>query len=147
MTLRELSKRLKAQSITDHVRKLLSDIGVHECSVYSPPTTRWLQILKGLGMDNLSKISTCVTCYNSDSEVFDKIEARLKRDYKAVVSAVVDDAGYRKVFACGTGADQEPQLILLVNWYENSREEVKALYGESNDSEDPGDEEEGDPFA
>jgi hypothetical protein len=133
MTLREIAKRIKAQSITDRVRELMSDTGVQEYSIYSPPTARWQEILSGLGLKDL-KNTVCVTCYGTNSEVFEAIEKQLKKRYKAVVAVTVDELGFRKVFAAGNNPDKEPELTLCVNWYEGSREETKAMYGSSTDA-------------
>ena len=133
MTLREIAKRIKAQSITDRVRELMSDTGVQEYSIYSPPTARWKEILSGLGLKDL-KNTICVTCYGTNSEVFEAIEKQLKKRYKAVVAVTVDELGFRKVFAAGNNPDGEPELTLCVNWYEGSREETKAMYGSSTEA-------------
>jgi len=161
MTLRELSKRLKAQSITDRVRGLMRDIGVQECSIYSPPTARWQEILSGLGLKDL-KNTVCVTCYGTNGAVFEAIEKHLKKSHKAVVAFTVDEQGFRKIIAAGNNPDEEPALVLCVNWYEESKSVVKAMYGNSTESADSDDtatdandaddlgiefEESGDPFA
>ena len=160
MTLRELAQRLKKaqQSSTDIVRQILSSAEIAEFTVYSPPTSKWKSILEDLKLSNLANVAVCVTCYNSDSTVFEAIEAQLKKHYKVVTSATVDELGYRRLFGCGDGADKPPQLILCANYYETSREEVKSMYNQDSEGSDTtddtedidielGDEDIGDPFA
>jgi hypothetical protein len=132
MTLRDLVQRLKKASATDKVREIMSDAEIAEYTVYSPPTARWMKILQDLELGNLANVAVCVTCYNSDNTALEAIEAQLKKRYKAVVSATVDELGYRKLFACGDSADKPPQLILCANYYEASREEVKTMYGQDS---------------
>ena len=160
MTLRELAQRLKKaqQSSTDIVRQILSSAEIAEFTVYSPPTSKWESILEDLELSNLANVAVCVTCYNSDSTVFEAIEAQLKKHYKVVTSATVDELGYRRLFGCGDGADKPPQLFLCANYYETSREEVKSMYNQDSEGSDTtddtedidielGDEDIGDPFA
>jgi hypothetical protein len=134
MTLREIAKRIKAQSITDRVRELMSDTGVQEYSIYSPPTARWQEILSGLGLKD-QKNTVCVTCYGTNSEVFEAIEKQLNKRYKTVVAATVDELGFRKIVAAGNNPDEEPELTICINWYKGSREETQAMYGRSTNTE------------
>ena len=133
MTLRELAKRLsKAQSETDKVRQLVQAAEIAEFTVYSPPTSRWKTILDNMGLSDLANVAVCVTCYNSDNTAFEAIKTQLKGHYKVVTAATVDDLGYRMLFACGDSADKPPQLILCANYYEESRESVKAQFREED---------------
>ncbi len=137
MTLREIAQRLKkAQNgATDKVRQIVADAGIKEFTIYSPPTARWMQILQNLGLSDLANISVCMTCYRSNESSLEAIEAQLKKHYKAVLSSVVDELGYRRLFACGDSADKPPQLILCANYYEYPREEVKLRFRSEEDSD------------
>ena len=131
MTLRELAQRLKKASANDNdaVRQILSDSGIGEFTVYSP-TQRWKEILENLGLSELESRTVCVTCYAATPEVFDTIKATLKKKYKAVSNAQVDELGFRQIFIAGNNPDSEPQLLLLVNYYEEARDVVKSMYNE-----------------
>jgi hypothetical protein len=134
MTVREVIQRMKKQreaDVVEQVRALLGD-NLGECTVYRP-TSRWQSILETLEMNELERITACVTCYNTSDEIFSKIEAILKGRYKAVVSSTVDDLGYRRIFVAGPSADAEPSLLLCVNYYEDTRASVKAQFGNEDD--------------
>jgi len=135
MTLQQLVERLKAQKESDaveQVRTLLADV-LGEHTVYKP-TSRWQEILSNMGVENLKDKAVCVTCYGAGPDVFQTIKSTLKKKFKVVTGVEVDDLGYRQIIIAGKSSDTEPQLILLVNYYEEPREEVKAMYGNYNDA-------------
>ena len=137
MTMRELMQRMKKQreaDVVEQVRTLLGD-NLGEITVYRP-TSKWQSILEELGLKELGNITACATCYSADESVFGKVEALLKKRYKAVVSWSVDDLGYRKIFAASQSADAEPSLLLCVNYYEYARSAVKAQFKEDEENAD-----------
>ena len=161
MTIQQIVQRLKAQresDVVEQVRTLLADV-LGEHTVYKP-TSRWQEILSDIGMKNLENRAVCVTCYGASPDVFQTIKSTLKKKFKVVTSAEVDDLGFRQIFIAGQSSDAEPELLLLANYYEEAREVVKSMYNEGTsdnaasvptDAEDIdielGDEDIGDPFA
>ena len=128
MTLKELAmriKKLREEDPVEMVREVLDVAG--EFTLYRP-TSKWKEILSDLGMKELEDRVACATFYGTDGSIFGKVKASLKKRYKAVLDATVDELGYRCLFVCGESPQSEPQLLLLVNYYEASRAETKSMY-------------------
>jgi len=138
MTIQQIVQRLKAQresDVVEQVRTLLADV-LGEHTVYKP-TSRWQEILSDIGMKDLENRAVCVTCYGASQDVFQTIKSTLKKKFKVLTSAEVDDLGFRQIFIAGQSSDAEPELLLLVNYYEASRAETKSMYNsEDTDTAD-----------
>jgi len=150
MTIQELAQRLKAQIQSDPLeaaRAIIQDAEITEYSLYRP-TSRWKAILEQLNLGSLEPRTACVTVYNSDASVFETVKRAAKKKYSVVLNFPADDMGFREIFLIGKDAKKDPDIILLVNWYEVSREETKAAYGdasETNTAADTEAEAEGEP--
>jgi hypothetical protein len=141
MTIKQLVQHLqkaREQDPLERVRDMLSDkLGEH--TIYKP-TSRWNSILTELGIGDLVNKTICVTCYGATSDVFNKVKSVLANKYKTVVSVPVDELGYRRLFLAGNSADQDPELLVAVNFYEEPRQVVKSAYNEDTDAGDTGSE-------
>jgi hypothetical protein len=141
MTLKELAARIKTRVQSDPLelaRAIVKGAEIAEYTLYRPTSqSRWKEILEQLNLGSLEARTVCLTVYSTDSSVFEAIKRSAKKKYGAVANFSADDMGYREIFLIGKDAEKEPDVILLVNFYETSRESVKAQYrSESEDNAD-----------
>ena len=87
-------------------------------------------------------------------EFFEALRSALS-DY-IMEPLLVDDQGWRRVYACASSEDSKA-FLLCANWYPEPRQSVKARFNKTNTADNPNDTQEpadieldsdsGDPFA
>jgi len=129
MTLRELlAKVVKSTepSLVAKIRETLSSKALPEHQVYQVQSgSKWATVIQDLciSLDDMEAIG--VTGYGTGPEFFEALKEALG-DY-IMEPLLVDDQGWRRVYACASGEDAEA-FLLCANWYVEPREAVKNRY-------------------
>jgi len=157
MTLRELLAKVKptGPSLVAKIRETLSSKALPEHQVYQVQSgSKWATVIQDLciSLDDMEAVG--VTGYGTGPEFFEALRSALS-DY-IMEPLLVDDQGWRRVYACASSEDSKA-FLLCANWYPESRQSVKARFNKTNTADNPNDTQEpadieldsdsGDPFA
>ena len=156
MTFKDLIQRVKQsaqETLLTKIRELLASTkDFPEHTVYTPrDDSRWSSILKEtVGIDSISETRTAaVTGYATNATFHTVLENILKQSFNHVYRINIDEQGWRAIFVVAASEEDEP-LLVCSNYYETSRESVKAQFNSaaasnSNTAADTDAEAEGEP--
>jgi len=139
MTFKALIARLTQteESPVAHIRTILSKVaGFPEHQIYKiRPESHWATIVKDALGVTVEEITTVgVTGYATDTSFLETLKGALESEY-TVHAMTVDDQGWRQLLVCGKGDDDPNPMVICGNWYNESREAVKARFRKKEDTE------------
>jgi len=129
MTLKELLSRVKPTepSLVAKIRQFLAGKDLPEHQIYSVQKgSKWATVIQEdlcISLDDMEAVG--VTGYGTSPTFFESLRSALS-DY-IMEPLLVDDQGWRRVYACASGEDAEA-FLLCANWYAQPREVVKKRY-------------------